>query len=158
MRVMPYLFIFLYITASQLTYIIALHQQMGFCTHPWATTFCLFNRVIIAVTCIWYCGWICGIVLVAFSLFGLVHATIGWILTLPSSLTYSERTLIKATDFECGLLIPYNIICLAFTVLSFFLSYYKSALALFPTINHLLIVVAILAAGFIIRIIVQKHV
>ena len=110
-----------------------------------------------AVPCVWYCGWIVGFVLIAFALFGLLHATVGWILTIPTLSIMDERKLFHITDVECGLLIPVNLICLAFTILSFFRATYKSALSLIAAPKQIVIIVAVLAIGFAIRAVVFRR-
>ncbi|MBQ9662087.1 MAG: hypothetical protein IJV40_02905 [Oscillospiraceae bacterium] len=154
---MQLLFIFLYVTANELTYMIALRQQMGLCRHISAGGLCWINRIIMAVPCVWYCGWIVGFVLIAFALFGLLHATVGWILTIPTLSIMDERKLFHITDVECGLLIPVNLICLAFTILSFFRATYKSALSLIAAPKQIVIIVAVLAIGFAIRAVVFRR-
>ena len=154
---MQMLFIIFYVIANELTYIIALRQQMGLCRFISAGDLCWANRIILAVLCIWYCGWIVGIVLIVFSLFGLLHATIGWILTIPTLFTVDERKLRRVTDMECGLLIPLDILWLVFAVLSFFLTSYKSLLPFIGTSTAIIVIAAVLVIGFLIRAVISRY-
>lgn len=148
------LFIVLYVLANELTYMIAVHQQMGLCRHIWAGSFCWINRIFIAIPCVWYCGWIVGFVLIAFALFGLLHATIGWVLNIPTLNINDEATVIKQTNLECAFLLPMNILCLVFLVLSFFLVPFKSAIQVLGSTTNIIIIAAILVVGFLVRLIV----
>ena len=139
------LFIILYVLANELTYMVAVHQQMGYCQHISAGDLCWTNRIIMAIPCVWYCGWLIGIALFAFSLFGLLHATIGWVLTIPTLNIDDEYRIIRHTDMECGLLIPTDIICLVFTLLSFFMAPFRSAIQVLGSTNMILVIVRQLA-------------
>lgn len=149
-------FIILYIIANELTYMVAIHQQMGLCRHISAGDLCWINRIIMAVLCIWYCGWIIGIALIAFSFFGILHATIGWILSIPTIFSQDENKLLQITEIEYRLLIPMNILCLAFTILSFFLSQFRSCLDLFGSSFRVIVISAILVVGFVARMLFVK--
>ncbi len=151
-------FIILYIISNELTYMVAVHQQLGLVRHISAGDLCWINRIVLIVPCIWYCGWIVGIVLFLFSLFGLLHATIGWILAIPSLFSKSVKTISSIVELECGLLIPVNIVCLVFTVLSFFLSKFKTVYYMFNSLQSIIIIVSILIVGLIIRIIVSRSI
>lgn len=152
------LFIILYVLANELTYMIAVHQQMGLCRHIWAGSACWINRILIAIPCVWYCGWVVGLVLIAFALFGLLHATIGWVLNIPTLKIDDENTIIKQTSLECAFLLPMNIICLAFSILSFFLVPFKTAIQVFGSTANIIITVAILVVGFLVRSIVLRKI
>ena len=152
------LFLVLYVLANELTYMVAVHQQMGLCQHISAGDLCWINRVIMAVPCVWYCGWILGIVLIAFALFGLLHATIGWVLTIPTLSIDDEYKMIQHTDMECGLLIPTNIICVLFGILSFFLTTFKSAIQVLGSTSTIIVIGSVLVIGFIARGIVLRKV
>lgn len=154
---MQILFIILYVTANELTYMIALRQQMGLCRHISAGGLCWINRIIMAVPCVWYCGWIVGLVLIAFALFGLLHATVGWILTIPTLSIMDERKLLRITDVECGLLIPVNILSLGIVILSFFKAPYRSILALISNSTNIVIIVVVLGLGFIVRSFISRR-
>lgn len=151
-------FLILYVLANELTYMIAVHQQMGFCQHISAGGLCWTNRVIMAIPCVWYCGWILGIVLIAFALFGLLHATIGWVLIIPTLNIDDEYKIIRHTDMECGLLIPMNIICVVFAIASFFLAPFRSAIQVLGSTTTIIVVLSALAIGFVARGIVLRKV
>ena len=152
------LFIILYVSANELTYMVAVHQQMGYCQHISAGDLCWTNRIIMAIPCVWYCGWLIGIASFAFSLFGLLHATIGWVLFIPTLNINDEYRIIRHTDMECGLLIPTNIICLVFSVLSFFFAPFRSAIHVLGSSNSIIAIVAVIVVGFVARVIVLNKI
>ena len=137
---------------------VAVHQQMGYCQHISAGDFCWLNRIIMAVPCVWYCGWVLGLVLVAFALFGLLHATIGWVFTIPTLSIDDEDRMIEHTDIECGLLLPMNLICVVFVILSFFFAPFRSVITVLGSASSIIVVLAVLAIGTIIRMIVLRKV
>lgn len=148
-------FIILFVVANELTYMVAAHQKLGLCKHISAGDLCWINRIMLIVPCIWYCGWIAGIILFLFSLFGLLHASIGWILSLPTAFVNSEETMFLIGEIECNLLIPINIICLIFTIISFFLSSFMCVFNMFNSLSSVIILFAVLIVGFFARVIVS---
>lgn len=152
------IFIVLYLLANELTYMIAVHQQMGLCRHVWAGGVCWINRIIMAIPCVWYCGWIVGLILIAFAIFGIHHMTVGWVLALPSLFVEDERTIITHTELECGLLLPLTLVCLIFVILSFIFTPFKSAIDILGSTTSLIVIIAILVVGFIVRGIVLRNI
>ena len=151
-------FVVLFIISNELTYMVAVNQKMGLVRHISAGNLCWMNRIVLIVPAIWYCGWIVGIILFLFSLFGLLHATIGWILSIPSLFSKSEKTIYSIVELECGLLIPINVICLVFTVLSFFFAKYKDVYYLFNSLQSVCVLAAVLIVGLIARLIVSRSI
>lgn len=157
---MKVLFITIFIFASQLIRSVALDQQNGFNPYPFGTTiFCLAFHPLLLTSCIWYLGWIWGILIFICHLFGILHMTFTWLLELPIILTVkTDRQLLKVMKLKIGLLWPTLIITLVFMIFSFFLSEFKSLLYLFTNRPIFLIIsVAIILISSIVRIIVAQR-
>lgn len=153
---MEILFIIIYILFSEVTYNVALHQSMGLVKYSSIGGLCWIGRIILIIPCIYYCGWLFGILLFLFMLFGFLHMTIGWILSIPSMFVKNDNQIMKIVNLECSLVIPLDIGLLIFTIISFFTATYKSTFNLFTTYKSIVILIVVLIIGFIVRSIVYK--
>lgn len=129
---MNILFLILFVCNSQLVHMVAVHQQLGISPYKFGgTKLCLVIHQLLLVTCIQYCGWLYGIILFLLHYFGLIHATIGWILDIRSLFFNDVDQIYKHTRFCVAMLTPAIIVEFIFCVLSFFLSQYKSLFYVF---------------------------
>ncbi|MBO5213982.1 MAG: hypothetical protein J6B86_04365 [Clostridia bacterium] len=149
-------FLIIFFVINELVISTATHQQLGFNPYPFGTTIlCMIIHAIMLVVCIWYCGWIFGILLFLFHLFAFPHSTIGWILNSPS-LFYSPEKMLGLCKREIALLPVAIITLLAFTIISFFATPYKALYEFAKTTPLFLIIAgAVLVLGFIIRSIIS---
>lgn len=126
---MELLFLIFFILSSQLIHSVASDQQTGFNPYPFgATIFCLLQHPFLLIMSIFYLGWLWGIVLFLCHLFGIVHMTVSWIFDIPTLLAKDFDKLMRFMKLKIALLAPMLIAILVFTVVSFFVSNFKSLL------------------------------
>lgn len=157
-QIMEIAFVIIFILASHLIYSVASDQRTGFNPYPFGTTIlCLLLHPLLLTLSIWYLGWIWGIVIFLCHLFGLIHATVSWILELPTLLAKTERQVFGFMKLKIGLLTPMLIVTLVFTILSFFMSHFKSLFYLLgENIAYIITIAVVAVVGGIVRAFVSK--
>ena len=155
---MAIVFLILYILSSSMVYSIASDQRMGFNPYPFgATIFCMLLHIPILVSCIFYLGWLWGIICFLIHLLGLVHATVGWIFSIPVLVASDEDQLLRFLKFKLSLLAPTLLINTIFAVISFFVADFQALLNLFNSNSTFVIMFVIIVAVLsLLRIVVSK--
>ena len=150
----------IFIVVSELLYMVASHQQLGLIPYPiGATIFCYLTHLILLVTCIWYCGWIAGIILFLCDFLGVVHATIGWIFMVPTLFYDEDAQFYKLGRREVALLTPALLVTVIFCITSFFVVDHSCLLKVILDDPYIIIVpLIIILICSIIRIYVFKKV
>ena len=157
---MQFLFVILFVLSSQLIHSVASDQQTGFNPYPFGTTiFCLLQHPFLLIMSIFYLGWLWGIVLFLCHLFGIVHMTVSWVLDIPTLLAKDFEKLMRFMKLKIALLAPMLIAILVFTVVSFFVSNFKSLLVVLQNNTAIAIgTVIVIIVLSISRLIVAKKV
>lgn len=155
---MEIVFLILYIISSSLVYTVASDQQIGFNPYPFGTSIlCMLLHIPIFVSSIYYLGWIWGIICFLLHLFGLTHATVGWMFNIPVLVASNYDQLLRLLRFNISLLAPVLIIDTIFTIASFFVADFKALLNLFNgNSTFAVIFVVIVAILSIFRIVITK--
>ena len=144
---MEIVFVILFILSSQLVHSVAVDQQTGFNPYPFGTTLsCMAYHPLLLISAIFYLGWIWGIVLFLAHFFGIIHATISWVLDIPELLINNEKRFLGFLRLKLCLLGPVLLANLIFTVSSFFIVDFESLLSLFQGNPGSLIVIAIVVS------------
>lgn len=146
------LFILLFIIASELTYSVATQPLLGYNPYPFGTPIiCVIIHVLILVNCIFYLGWLIGIILFICHMITIPHMTIGWVFALPSLFFTSEKQYFKYFNLQLSSLIPLLIVLIAFFVISIFVSEYSCLYDSLesPVLTLIIIVVALTIMSFI---------
>lgn len=155
---METVFLILYIISSSMGYSIASDQQLGFNPYPFGTTIlCFMLHIPILVSSIFYLGWVCGIVCFLLHLFGITYGTIGWMFNIPTLVAKNEQQLFRFLNLKLKLLSPTLVASIIFTVVSFFVSDFKSLLGLFQknsTFTVMFIIIVVILSGL--RIVFSK--
>lgn len=122
---MKVLFVILFLVSTELIQSVAVHQK-EYNPYPFGTTiFCIIQHPLLLISCIYYLGWLWGILLFLAHLFNIVHATVSWILGMPFVFIKSENTL-SLLRLEISMLCPLFLANLVFTIVSFFVADFKS--------------------------------
>lgn len=155
---MEIVFLILYIVSSSMVYSIASDQQLGFNPYPFGTTiFCMLLHIPILVSSIFYLGWIWGIICFLVHIFGLVHATVGWLFNIPVLVASDDDQLLRFLKLKLNLLAPTLLINIIFAVISFFVADFQDLLNLFNSnstfVIMFVIIIAVLSA---LRIVITK--
>lgn len=155
---MEIVFLILYIISSSMVYSIASDQQMGFNPYPFGTTIlCMLLHIPILVSSIFYLGWIWGIICFLLHIFGLVHATVGWLFNIPVLVASKDDQLLRFLKFKLNILAPLLLINAIFTVISFFVADFESLLKLFNSNSTFVVMfVIIVAVSSVLRIVFTK--
>lgn len=155
---MDILFVIVLVYASHLVRAVAVDQQTGYNPNPFGTTiFCLFLHLLLLTLCIWYLGWIWGILIFMCHLFGIIHMTISWIFDVPGLLAKNTKQLIGFMKLKVAILTPMVIVTLFFAILSFFVVDHKSLFYLLSENTFYIVVAGIVAVVFgIIRLFAAK--
>lgn len=155
---MTFLFVIIFILSSHLIHTVAVNQRCGYNPYPFGiTTICILHHPLLLIISIYYLGWICGIVLFLCHLFGLLHATISWVLNIPTLIIKNDNKYLQTMELNVALLTPSLIIVLIFTVVSFFVAEFKSLLTFFQKHTFFLIgAIVVVTILSIVRIIVAK--
>lgn len=157
------LFVIIYILASHSVYSIATDKNTGYNPYPCGTAFfSILLHVIVLVMCIYYMGWGFGILLFLCHFFSLVHATVSWVFNIPGLILLAKNDynkLYKQMELNLALFTPIFFITLIFTVVSFFVTDFRSMLVFLQNNNSVLLVSGIIVAILsIARIIVAKKI
>ena len=122
---MKVLFVILFLVSTELLQTVAVHQQ-EYNPYPFGTTiFCIIQHPLLLISCIYYLGWLWGILLFLAHLFNIVHATVSWVLGIPFIFVKSDNILLLYRT-EINMLFPLLLANLAFTIISFFVADFKS--------------------------------
>lgn len=155
---MEIIFLILYIVSSSMVYSIASDQRLGFNPYPFGTTIlCMLLHIPILVSSIFYLGWIWGIAFFLLHLFGLEHATVGWLFSIPALVASNEEQLLRFLNLKLKLLCPTLFVNVLFTVASFFVVDFQALLNIFDnnsTFTVMLIVIVIILS--VLRIVITK--
>jgi len=155
---MDILFIIVFVLASQLVHSVAVDQQTGYNPYPFGTTiFCLFLHPLLLTLCVWYLGWLWGILIFLCHLFGIIHMTVSWIFDIPTLLAKNTKQLINFMKLKIAILTPMVVVTLFFTILSFLVTDYKSLFYLLSqNISYIVIAGIVVTVFSIIRLFVAK--
>ena len=149
-------FIALFLLSSQLVHSVSADQRLGFKPFYFGVMLCsVLLNIVLLVSCIWYFGFLFGILIFILHIFGIVHATISWIFSIPF-LLFPSLISIERHIYRKVIWYPYILTAnLAFMIASFFLVEFKSLHRLIysnPRVALAFLIVPI--AGFILRTIV----
>lgn len=154
------LFVIIFILASHLIHTVAVDQRIGYNPYPFGTTIlCVLQHPLLLTMSILYLGWIWGIILFLCHLFGIIHATISWIFSIPRLVTNDENRILQIMKRNISLLTPMLIIVLIFTIVSFFTAEFRCLLIYLQ--NHtttLVCAIIVIVVLSIARIVVAKKV
>jgi hypothetical protein len=153
-------FVVLFLISSQLVHSVANDQQLGFKPYYFGVMLCsILLNIVLLVSCIWYFGFLFGILIFILHIFGIVHASVSWVLSIPF-LFYRSLQKIERHMYRKVAWYPFVLVSnLAFLIVSFFLTEFKSLHTLiytnyYVTISFLIIPIV----GFILRIIVVSFI
>ena len=120
-------FVVIFLLSSFWIKAIAVDQQMGYNPFLFGTDlFCIITRLILLVMCIWYLGWIAGIIVSVLDFFGIISACFSWFLNLPFLAYKNIEEMHKKMRFKLSMLPVVLIVCLVFTIVSFFTTRFAS--------------------------------
>ena len=156
---MQIVFIILLISINELLYQVASNQRLGLNPYPLGSTImCYITHFILLIMCIWYLGWLAGIIVFLLSFFSLLHSIFGWILVIPTLFYSTESQIYKSVYRQVSLLTPALLSSLIFCILSFIFTEYMSLTIFFKDNSNIILVLGIISIIlFIIRIIVVKR-
>ena len=151
-------FIILFCIASQLIHSIASDQQNGYNPYPFGSTFfCLITHPILLVSCVWYLGWIVGIIAFLCHFFGILHMAFSWILDFPIFFMNKPSQIVQYMRLKIGLLPIVSFALLVFTIASFFTTTFKTLYyTLLGHTTYIIIVIITVAVCSVLRIVVLK--
>ena len=151
-------FVVIFLLSSFWIKAIAVDQQMGYNPFLFGTDlFCIITRLILLVMCIWYLGWIAGIIVSVLDFFGIISGCFSWFLNLPFLAYKSIEEMHKKMRFKLSMLPIVLIVCLVFTIVSFFTTRFASLYDFFAeNIFVLFILMAVAIVSNIFRIAVMK--
>lgn len=133
------LFVILFLISSELIQSTAVARQEGFNPYPFATPIlCILIHLLLLISCIFYLGWLFGILLFLAHFFNIVHATVSWIFGIPALFIRGSQ-LLRYILFQHSMLFNLAILNFAFTIASFFVSDFKSFLNYFKCSSGLAI-------------------
>lgn len=120
-------FLIILVLVSQLLHMLAVHQSMGVLPHPMGVSLLsLISQAVLLVMCIWYLGWLWGILIFVGQIFSLIHSTVGWVLTIQSLYYQRPEQFYNLVKWEENLMTPALILPLIFCVISFWVTEFKS--------------------------------
>lgn len=152
------LFLILFILSAQLIHSVATDQKIGYNPYPFGTTIiCLLVHLVLLILSIYYLGWLWGIVLFLCHLFGIVHATVSWVLGIPQLVANSMDRIMSIMKARLRLLGPILALDIIFAVVSFFVSDFKSLLIYVKSNTVCLIVAAVIVAVLFIARLIVSH-
>jgi hypothetical protein len=151
-------FVLIFLLSSFWIKAIAVDQQMGYNPFLFGTDLlCIVTRLILLVMSIWYLGWIAGIIISVLDFFGIISACFTWFLNLPFLTYKSVEEMHKKMKFKLSMLPIILIVCLAFTIVSFFTTRFASLYDFCAENIFILFVLAGVAiVSNILRIVVMK--
>lgn len=151
-------FVVIFLLSSFWIKAIAVDQQMGYNPFLFGTDlFCIITRLILLAMCIWYLGWIAGIIVSVLDFFGIISGCFSWFLNLPFLSYKSIEEMHKKMRFKLSMLPIVLIVCLVFTIVSFFTTRFASLYDFFAeNIFVLFILMAVAIVSNIFRIAVMK--
>jgi hypothetical protein len=153
-------FVTILIICSELNYSLAANTNIGINPYPAGSSMLtVFNNLVLFITCVRYLGWIWGIIVFLCSFFSIVHLTIGWILSVRTLFFKHDWQVLKKARLE-AILAPYLLLILiAFCVVSFFATPFRSlSLYLRNHIDILVIAVIVLIVSAVVRVVIAKYV
>lgn len=152
------IYIIIFILSSHLIHMVAVDQQSVYNPYPFGTTFfCIIQHPLLLIMSIYYLGWLWGIVLFLCHIFGIIHATVSWVLSIPRLITNDHNKLLRIMKRNIAMLIPMFIIVLVFTIVSFFVADYECLLTyLYNHTSVLICTIVIIVVLSITRIILAK--
>lgn len=154
------IFLFIFILSSHLIHVVAVDQRSGYNPYPFGTTFfCIIQHPLLLIMSIYYLGWVWGIVLFLCHLFGIIHMTVSWILSIPRLITNDYIKHLQIMKRNVALLTPMFVVVLIFAIVSFFVAEYKCLLTYLQNHTTILVyaIVVILVLS-IARVVVAKKV
>jgi hypothetical protein len=108
--------------------------------------------------CIWYLGFIWGLIAAAFFILGGAHQTLGWLITIPVLVTNNLSTIMLITRWYIYMFGSFTLICLVFIIISFFITPFQGLKVEILDLDNYWIYLAVLFIGLIISLIVAKAV
>jgi len=158
---MNIIFIILLISFNELLYQLASHMadfEMQFLpSRNRLKLIMLCSHLSLLILCIWYLGWVYGIVVFLASFFSLLHSLFGWILNIPSLFYKSEKQITNTLQYQIWAIYPVFLLSVVFCIVSFFTTEFMSLTYFFEDnleILPALVVIALIL--LIIRIAVVK--
>jgi hypothetical protein len=144
------------IIGSELQYSISVLSSMKLMPYQFGINFFSIVFYIFALaSSIWYCGWIVGIIIFLLCLFGIIHGTLSWILSVP----FLNVNVQKEATFLARIWGAFPIAAIIFQIVSFFITSFQSITSTsFWSFQSLIIVLIIMIVGFVIRFFYAKHV
>lgn len=149
-------FIILFICVNELLYQVASNQRLGLNPYPMGSTImCYITHFILLITCIWYWGWLVGIIIFLLSFFSVIHGAFGWLLSIPALFYTNESQMYKSAHRQISWLTPALLLSLVFCVLSFIYTEYMSLTEILKENSTLIIILIVIAVVlYLIRLLV----